>query len=57
MMNYPLTREMRVLIERLHELRTAIDTRASLVSAAAQEEWQRMRARIPTLEQIELTPA
>jgi hypothetical protein len=37
------------MIEQLHRLREEVERRASLMSAAAQEEWQRVRARIPTL--------
>ena len=51
-MNYPITRQMRVIIEQLHELRRSVDARFTLASAAAQKEWQRMRARIPALDQL-----
>jgi hypothetical protein len=47
-MAYAISGDMKTLIERLHDLRTEVEWRASLMSAAAQEEWQKVKSRIPT---------
>jgi uncharacterized coiled-coil protein SlyX len=51
-MSYPVTCEMRALIEQLHDLQPEVDMRLGLVSTAARDEWQRTRSRIPTLDQV-----
>jgi hypothetical protein len=47
-MTYAITVEMKDLIDGLHRLAREIERRESFMSTAAQEEWRRMRSRIPT---------
>ena len=51
-MNHRVTDKTRALIEALHDLREAAEARVGLASLAARDEWSRLRARIPGVDDL-----